>query len=29
MREFHEEAAAHFDSACLPTPDGMLVGIRR
>ncbi|HKE17890.1 MAG TPA: O-methyltransferase [Kofleriaceae bacterium] len=29
MRRFHEEAAAAFDSVCVPTPDGMLVGIKR
>lgn len=29
MRRFHEEAAAHFDSVCVPTPDGLLVGIKR
>lgn len=29
MRRFHEEAAKAFDTVCLPTPDGMLVGIRR
>lgn len=29
MRRFHEEAAARFDSACLPTPDGLLLGIKR
>ncbi|MFW6066857.1 MAG: O-methyltransferase [Myxococcota bacterium] len=29
MRRFHEESAGAFDSVCLPTPDGMLVGIRR
>jgi len=29
MRRFHEEAARHFDSVCLPTPDGLLVGMRR
>jgi len=28
MRRFHEEAARDFDTVCLPTPDGMLVGIR-
>jgi len=28
MRRFHEQAARHFDTVCLPTPDGMLVGIR-
>lgn len=29
MREFHEEAAAHFDTVCIPSPDGMLLGIKR
>lgn len=29
MRQFHEEARAHFDTVCLPTLDGMLLGIRR
>jgi caffeoyl-CoA O-methyltransferase len=29
MRRFHEEAKAHFDTVCIPTPDGMLLGIRR
>lgn len=29
MRRFHEEAAAAFDSVCVPTPDGLLVGIKR
>lgn len=29
MRRFHEEAARHFDSVCLPTPDGLLLGIKR
>jgi caffeoyl-CoA O-methyltransferase len=29
MRRFHEEARAHFDTVCVPTPDGMLVGVRR
>jgi predicted O-methyltransferase YrrM len=29
MRRFHEEAAETFDTACLPTLDGMLVGLRR
>jgi caffeoyl-CoA O-methyltransferase len=29
MRRFHEEAAEAFDSACIPTPDGLLLGIRR
>jgi caffeoyl-CoA O-methyltransferase len=29
MRRFHEEAAETFDTACLPTPDGMLVGLKR
>lgn len=29
MRRFHEEAAAGFDSVCVPTPDGLVVGIKR
>jgi caffeoyl-CoA O-methyltransferase len=29
MRRFHEEAAAAFDSVCVPTPDGLLVGLKR
>jgi caffeoyl-CoA O-methyltransferase len=29
MRRFHEEARAAFDTVCLPTPDGMLLGVRR
>lgn len=29
MRRFHREAAETFDTACLPTPDGLLIGIRR
>ena len=29
MRRFHEETAAAFDSVCLPTPDGLVIGIRR
>jgi caffeoyl-CoA O-methyltransferase len=29
MREFHAFVAETFDSACLPTPDGMVLGIRR
>jgi caffeoyl-CoA O-methyltransferase len=29
MRRFHEEAARAFDSVCIPTPDGLLVGIRK
>ncbi len=29
MRRFHEEAAEHFDSVCVPTPDGMVVAIKR
>ncbi len=29
MRRFHEEAARAFDTVCLPTPDGLLLGIRR
>jgi caffeoyl-CoA O-methyltransferase len=29
MRRFHEEARERFDTVCLPTPDGMLLGVRR
>lgn len=29
MRRFHEEARAAYDTVCLPTPDGMLLGVRR
>ncbi|MFW5876032.1 MAG: O-methyltransferase [Myxococcota bacterium] len=29
MRRFHEQASRDFESVCLPTPDGLLVGIRR
>ncbi len=29
MRRFHEEAAETFDTACLPTLDGLLVGLKR
>jgi caffeoyl-CoA O-methyltransferase len=29
MRRFHEESKGPFDTVCLPTPDGLLVGLRR
>ena len=29
MRRFHEEAAGAFDTTCIPTPDGLLLGIKR
>ncbi len=29
MRRFHEELPAAFDSVCVPTPDGLVVAIRR
>ena len=29
MRGFHEGVAAAFDSVCVPTPDGIVVGIKR
>jgi len=29
MRRFHEEARSAFDTVCIPTPDGLLVGLRR
>lgn len=29
MRRFHEEARAAFDTCVVPTPDGLLLGVRR
>lgn len=29
MRRFHEDAAARFESVNVPTPDGLLLGLRR
>ncbi|MBA3396264.1 MAG: O-methyltransferase [Deltaproteobacteria bacterium] len=29
MRSFHEQVAAACDSVCVPTPDGLVVGIKR
>ena len=29
MRRFHEEAKANFETVCIPTPDGLLLGIKR
>jgi predicted O-methyltransferase YrrM len=29
VRRMHEEVAEAFDSVCVPTPDGMVVGVRR
>ncbi|MBI2393828.1 MAG: O-methyltransferase [Deltaproteobacteria bacterium] len=29
MRRFHEEARAAFETVCIPTPDGLLLGVRR
>jgi caffeoyl-CoA O-methyltransferase len=29
MRAFHELVAKHCDSVCVPTPDGLVVGIKR
>ena len=29
VRRFHEAVPADFDSTCVPTPDGLVVGIRR
>jgi caffeoyl-CoA O-methyltransferase len=29
MRRFHEEARVHFDTVNVPTPDGLLVGLKR
>ena len=28
MRRFHEEMAAHYLSVCIPTPDGLAVGVK-
>lgn len=28
MRRFHEEMAAELDSVCLPTPDGLAIGVK-
>jgi caffeoyl-CoA O-methyltransferase len=28
MRRFHEEMASHYRSVCIPTPDGLAVGVR-
>jgi caffeoyl-CoA O-methyltransferase len=29
MRRFHEEASQSFDAVCLPTPDGLFLGIKK
>ncbi len=29
MRRFHEEARTSYETVCIPTPDGMLLGIKR
>jgi caffeoyl-CoA O-methyltransferase len=29
MREFHSYVSEHFDSVCIPTPDGMVLGLAR
>lgn len=29
MRRFHEEACIAFDTVCIPTPDGLLLGAKR
>ena len=29
MRDFHETVARHCDSVCLPTPDGLVLGVKR
>lgn len=29
MRRFHEEASVAFETVCIPTPDGLLFGIKR
>jgi caffeoyl-CoA O-methyltransferase len=29
MRRFHEEARRSFETVCIPTPDGLLLGVKR
>jgi caffeoyl-CoA O-methyltransferase len=29
MRSFHEQVARDFDSVCIPTPDGLVLGIKK
>ena len=29
MRRFHEESARAFETVCIPTPDGLLLGVKR
>ncbi len=29
MRRFHEHARDYFDTVCIPTPDGLLLGVRK
>jgi hypothetical protein len=29
MRQFHEQVAAACESVCVPTPDGLVVGVKR
>ena len=29
MRAFHQQAAVYFDTTCIPTPDGLLLGVRK
>jgi len=29
MREFHQQVAAACDSVCIPTPDGLVLGVKR
>ncbi len=29
MRRFHQQAAVAFDTVCIPTPDGLLLGVKR
>jgi caffeoyl-CoA O-methyltransferase len=29
VKQLHEDVARHFDSVCIPTPDGVLVGIKK
>lgn len=29
VKQLHEDVARHYDSVCIPTPDGVLVGIKK
>jgi caffeoyl-CoA O-methyltransferase len=29
VKQLHEDVAAHYDSVCIPTPDGVLIGVKK